>query len=174
MGTVLSWLERLSLSLAAIAVTLIMFIVSYDALSRYAFNAPLPWAFELITYYLMLAATYFAASATFTSGDHISIDVFRPMIRTRVLARLDAAWSILGAVIFAIITYGAWNEMTHAYTRNEFLPGYIVWPAWVSYLPILIGFLLLTLRLVLHAVLLLIKGRDPQVIDHGALEEHHE
>ncbi|REF68708.1 TRAP-type C4-dicarboxylate transport system permease small subunit [Paracoccus versutus] len=175
MGNVLSWLERLSLSLAVLSVTLIMFIVSYDAFSRYALHAPLPWAYELITYYLMLAGTYFAVSATFTAGDHINIDLFRHLIAPRLRARLDALWSLLGVVIFGIVAYGSWSEMAHAYSRNEFLPGYITWPAWMSYLPIVLGFALLVVRMALHAALLIVHGRDPHVIEHGnELEEHHE
>lgn len=175
MGKILFWLEQLSQALAIISVTLIMFIVSYDAFSRYMFHAPLPWAYELITYYLMLAATYFAVSPTFQQGDHIAIDLVRKHVSNGVRARLDALWATLGVVIFAIVAYGAWMEMSHAYARNEFLPGYITWPAWMSYLPIVLGFGLLVLRMALHSGLLLVKGRDRYVVEHGSeLEEHHE
>lgn len=175
MGYFLSWLERLILSLSVLSVTLIMLIVSYDAFSRYVLHAPLPWAYELITYYLMLAATYFAISATFQAGDHINIDLFRKYIPDALRARLDALWSLLAAVIFGIVAYGAWTEMMHAYARNEFLPGYITWRAWISYLPIVLGFGLLVARLLLHAVLLLVEGKDRYVIEHtNELEEHHE
>lgn len=169
-------LERLTLALAVFCVAAIMLIVSWGAVSRYAFRAPLPWAFELITYYLLIAATYFAVSATFQQGDHINIDLFRGMMPPRLRAGLDVVWTLLAAAIFAIITYGAWSEMTHAYARNEFLPGYITWPAWVSYIPIVLGFGLLVLRLLAHALVLAIHGRDPEVLEHTDIEteEHHE
>ena len=171
----ISLLERFGLAIAVICVATIMFIVSYDAVSRYALNAPLPWASELITYYLMIAATYFAVSATFQQGDHINIDLFRGMMPRRLRAQLDVVWSLLAAVIFSIITYGISSEMLHSWQRSEFLPGYITWPAWLSYLPIATGFLLVTLRLVAHALSLLIHNNDPDVVEHGnELEEHHE
>lgn len=171
MGAVVTWLERLMLGLAVVCVCLIMLIVTYDAISRYILHAPLPWAFELITYYLLIAAVYFAVSATFQHGDHINIDLFRVMMRPAVRARLDFAWGLLTAVIFAVITYGAWKEMTHAFSRNEFLPGYITWPAWVSYLPIFLGSLLMVARLLVHAFKLLIHGEDREVVEFG---EHNE
>jgi TRAP-type C4-dicarboxylate transport system permease small subunit len=168
-------IEKIGLAVAVICVALIMFIVSYDAISRYALHAPLPWASELITYYLMIAATYFAIAATFQQGDHISIDLFRGMMPRRLRAQLDVVWSLLAAVIFSIITYGTWSEMLHSWQSSEFLPGYITWPAWLSYLPIVIGSLLVTLRLVAHALSLLTHGKDPYVVEHGnELEEHHE
>lgn len=176
MRRVILIIERLGLGIATLCVASIMFIVSYDAIARYAFHTPLPWAFELITYYLLVAATYFAVSATFQRGDHINIDLFRTMMTSRLRNCLDVIWTVLAAVIFGIIAYGAGNEMLHAWQRSEFLPGYITWPAWMSYLPIMLGFLLIVLRLVAHAVALLIHGADPDLIGHhdAETEEHHE
>jgi len=177
MGKVITSLERLGLALAVICVTLIMFVVSYDAFSRYALHAPLPWAFELISYYLMIAATYLAVSATFQEGDHINIDLFRNVMGPQLRRVLDILWSLLGAALFAVVAHGAWGEMIHAYTRNEFLPGYITWPAWLSHLPIVLGFALLVVRLCAHALTLLLRGSDPDVVEHGAgieIKEHHE
>lgn len=177
MSRIILGLERISLGIAVICVALIMLIVSYDAMARYALRAPLPWAFELITFYLLIAATYFAVSPTFQQGDHINIDLFRNMMSPRLRAGLDVVWSLLAAAIFAVITYGSAVDMVHAWSRNEFLPGYITWPAWVSYVPIVLGFLLVTARLVVHAIALIVSGEDPEVIDHqgeAETEEHHE
>ena len=175
MNQVLLIFERLALAIAVLCVVSIMFIVSYDAVSRYAFRAPLPWAFELITYYLLIAATYFAVSPTFQEGDHINIDLFRTMMRPEWRARLDVLWTLIAAAIFAIITYGSATEMVYAWTRNEFLPGYFTWPAWASYLPIVLGFGLCVLRLLAHAAALAVNGRDPGVVEHShdtETEEH--
>lgn len=160
-------LELAALALAALCICAMMLIVSYDAISRYALNAPLPWAFELITYYLMIAALYFAVSMTFSSGDHINIDLFRNLIPPALRARLDALWCLMAAAIFAVIAWGAAAEMLHSYERREFLPGYITWPAWASYLPIALGTGLTVLRLVAHAVVLLIHGEDTDVAEIG-------
>lgn len=176
MSAIIYRLERIGLGIAVLCVGLIMFIVSYDAVSRYVLRAPLPWAFELITYYMLLAATYLGVSATLQQGDHINIDLFRTMMSKRLRAIVDVIWSALAVLIFAIITYGSTVEMIHAWQRNEFLPGYITWPAWLSYLPIVLGFGLLVLRLAAHALTLLVHGKDPAVFEHTETEteEHHE
>lgn len=176
MRRTIDYLERLGLGLAVICVTMIMFIVSYDALSRYALHAPLPWAFEIITYYLMVSAAYLAVSATFRAGDHIAIELFRDRMSLRVRTFSDIFTSLLAAIIFAVIAWGAGSVMIHAYQRNEFLPGYFTWPAWLSYLPIFLGFALLVLRLVMHALSLIIHGHDEDVAEpsEAELTEHHE
>lgn len=165
MGKVITGIERLALRIAAICVIAIMLIVSVDAASRYALHRPLPWAFDLITYYLLIAALYFAMSATFRSGDHINIDLFRNMMPRRLRNTLDVIWGLLAAGAFALIAFGAAEEMAKAYANREFLPGYIAWPAWASYPAIAIGTGLLCLRLLHHCFKLLVHGEDASVAD---------
>lgn len=170
MAKLIDRLEWIGLMIAAFFVCAIMFIVSFDAFSRYALHAPLPWAYEVISYYLLASAAYFGVSATFKGGDHIAVDLFRDNIRPWLRARTDAVWSLAAAGAFAIVAYGTWREMAHSFARNEFLPGYITWPAWVSYLPVILGFGLLVLRLLVHAAVLLTKGEGHHIVTLG---EHH-
>lgn len=151
------------MAVAGLCVLLIMFVVTYDAISRYLFNAPLSWSFELVTYYLMVVAVYFALSSTFTHGDHINLDLFLNMMSARPRARVESAWSLISAVGFAIIAWGTWENTLHAYQRNEFLPGIIVWPAWLSHLPVPLGTGLIALRLALHSWTLARRGEDSAV-----------
>ena len=152
------------MALAMLCVFLIMLIVTYDAVSRYAFNAPLSWAFELVTYYLMVIAVYFAVSSTFTHGDHVNISLFSDMMPRRPRASVECVWSLMAAAVFAVIAYGTWENTLSAFRRDEFLPGIIVWPAWLSHLPIPLGAGLTALRLVLHAWTLATRGEDPAVL----------
>jgi len=172
----LSLLEGLTLGIAIVCVAMIMLVVAYDAIARYVFHAPLGWGFELITYYVLGAANYLAISATFRSGDHVNIDLFRSMMSQKFRARVDIVWSIFAALVFAFIAYGAYEEMVNAWRGKVFLPGYITWPAWAAYPPIVIGFSLSSFRLIAYALTLLIKGHDEDVIDqfNAGLQEHQE
>ena len=76
----------------------------------------------------------------------------------------------MGAAVFAIIAYGTWQNTMEALHRNEFLPGVIVWPAWLSHLPVPIGAALFALRLLLHAYTLARHGSDPEVHTHSESE----
>ncbi len=158
-------IERLILRIAAVCVIAIMLIVCVDAVSRYAIHRPLPWAFDLITYYLLIAALYLAISGTFQSGDHINIDLFRNIMPKGLRNALDVIWGVLAAVAFGVIALGAAEEAMKAYGNREFLPGYIAWPAWASYPAIAIGAGVLALRLLLHCFKLAVHGEDSGVAD---------
>ncbi len=164
--------EQVCMAVAVLAVLLMMLITSWDAVARYVFHAPLPWAFQLITYYLLGTALYLAVSATFSHGDHINIDLFRPHIPRRLRSALDAVWSLLAMLVFGIIGWGGFQSLAHAWERHEFLPGYFVWPAWLAYLPIVLGSSLMALRLLHHAVMLVLHGADRDVAIPGT--EHVE
>lgn len=172
MEKAIHWAERVCMAVAVLAVLVMMLVTSWDAVARYVFHAPLPWAFQLITYYLLGVALYLAVSATFTQGDHINIDLFRNMIPSRIRAVIDAVWSILAALVFAAISWGGLTTLLHAWERHEFLPGYFVWPAWLAYLPVALGAALMALRLAHHAAKLALRGEDRHVANPGA--EHVE
>lgn len=156
-------IEQVMMFIAVVCMVAIMLTVSGDALGRYLFRAPIPWAFEVVSYYLMIIITYFALSSTFQHGDHIGVD----LVYNR-FGRRGKAWArILGAalsiVLFALIAWGAWETMTSLFRRNAFLPGYIPWPAWLSHLPIPLGAAALVLRLAHHLVTLIRLGDDPYI-----------
>lgn len=171
MTRLLNRIEFISMSIAILAVALIMVIISMDAVLRYAFNAPLRWAFELVSYYLMVIGVYFAVSTTFTSGDHISITLLRDVIPPRLRAWIDVVWVSIAAVIFGFMAYGTYHHTISARENVEFIPGIILWPAWLSHLPIPLGCALLVLRLVHHAITLAVTGQDPSVEEHGEPNE---
>jgi TRAP-type C4-dicarboxylate transport system permease small subunit len=156
-------LEQLSMAIAVACIALIVPIISCDAIGRYVFRAPVPWAFEFVTYYMLVAGTYLALCATYQHGDHIRIDLFQSKFPKPVRAWLDIVCSILAVAAFTLIAYGAWMNMVEAYQRKEFVPGYILWPVWLSFLPIPIGSGLLVLRLAHHSVTMARHGEDLSV-----------
>lgn len=171
MGRLLKRIEQVSLLIALVSVAIIMVVVSLDAVLRYAFNSPLRWASELVRLYLMVIAIYFAVSATFTHGDHVSLTLFRRYFPPRLLIWLDIAWCLMGALVFAVIAYGTWGNVVHAWNTNEFTPGYVMWPSWLSHLPIPLGAALFVLRLLHHSLTLATRGNDPDVALEGDIVE---
>lgn len=153
--------------IAVFAIIAIMLVVSADTILRYVFNAPIRWGFEIVTYYLMVIGIYFAVSSTFVSGDHVNITLLRDIMPRRLRVWLDVIWVLVAALIFAFVCYGTAEHTINAYVRVEFMPGYILWPAWLSHLPIPLGCALLVVRLVNHAIVLATTGHDPAVEDHG-------
>ena len=163
MGKVILILERACMAIAITAVAVMMAIISYDALSRYLFNAPLPWAFQVVSYYLLGVALFLAVSATFSASDHINIDLFSAKMPVRLRNWIDVVWGLMMVIVFSILAIAAWKSMMTAWNRNSFLPGHISWPAWISHLPIVLGAGLMSLRLLNHCYRLARSGADPDV-----------
>ncbi len=157
------WIERIAIAVAVAAIVAMMLITSWDAIGRYILGSPLPWAFQVTTYYLMATSLYLAIASTFHHGDHISIDMFRDKIPKRLLIVTDSISCLLAAGVFGIIAYGAWLELIHAYATRTFLPGNILWPAWLAFLPVAVGSCLVVARLIVHVIGLISGAETPFV-----------
>lgn len=163
--------DQASIFIAVFAIAMIMVAVSLDATLRYVFNSPLQWSFEVVRYYLMVAGIYFALSNTFTNGDHVNITLFRDMMSKRTRNFLDIIWCLLAAVIFGFLVYGTWGNVVEAWEYDDFIMGYILWPSWLSHLPIPLGCALFVLRLIHHCIILATTGDDPDFVEYGEPNE---
>ena len=166
MNTLISKLERVFMAVAVGCMVAIMLLVSIDALGRYLFNSPLQWAYELVTYFLMVAVVYFAASSTFQQGDHVGVDLFYHMMSPRIRVWSMILCSLLAVIVFGLITWSGFKDVAKYYTENDFIIGYVLWPTWLSYIPIPLGAGLMVLRMLNHAFTLMRDGQDPNVVDH--------
>ena len=171
MNTLIKWLEQAGAAIAGACVIAMMFIITADAFCRYLFGSPLPWVIDVVSQYLMVVAIYFAVSETFRRGDHIHLDLFQSRMSRPIRAATGILYSVPAAAVFAIVAFGSMENMIEAYRAGEFIPGYVPWPVWLSYLPIALGSALLTIRLIHHAVMLLIRGEDPDVRLEGENQE---
>ena len=107
-GTVVSWL---SVPLVA--------AVAYEVVSRYLFNAPTIWAFD-VTY--MLYGTVFMLGAAYAlhKGAHIRTDFFWEQFSTRRKGTIDAIAYVLfffpGFLILLVVSF---EEALYAWRINE-------------------------------------------------------
>lgn len=173
-GFVNTLLKRTELALSGLsvlAVIAVMLIVTADTFMRYVLHAPFSWSFELISFYLLIAATHFAVSDTFREGDHIGVDLLPQSTPKKVQMAMEMMWVVAAAIVFGIISWGGFDSLYYAYVDNEFLPGIIAWPVWLSHLPIAVGSAVMTLRLFLHLLNLIALGTDPEVRTHGDVLE---
>lgn len=171
METIIRRFEGIGLALAGLCLCLLMLTVSADALMRYGFNSPLPWVTEVSSYYLLVGATYLAISATFTHGDHINIDLLRHLLSPRLRATTDALCALMYLAVFALLGYLVLGHVTEAFSHEQYMPGYIAWPMWLSYAPIPLGVAILCARLIHHVYMLATRGQDPHVVLHHGAEE---
>lgn len=146
--------ELAGLWLGGTAMVLMMVVVAVDALMRYAFNAPLQWTYDAVAQYLLVAASVLGLSATFTNGDHIRIDLISLMLPRRARIVIEVAMSLLSFAVILGISYTSVKLTWHAWSHNEFIPGYVKWPLWLGYGLVAAGAVLFSIRLAYYTVTL--------------------
>jgi TRAP-type mannitol/chloroaromatic compound transport system permease small subunit len=81
-----------------------MFIIAYEVLARYAFNAPTIWANEAVTYlcgiYAVMGGAY-----TLRLGGHVNVDVLYAGLSLRMRAVLDLATFPFFLAYFGILLW---------------------------------------------------------------------
>jgi TRAP-type C4-dicarboxylate transport system permease small subunit len=170
LNRVIRWLEQVGSIVAGACLVLMMFVVTADALGRYLLHAPLQWAGDVVSLYLMVVSIYLAVSQTFREGDHINFGMLQARMPRRLRAVTGAISALASAALFAAIAYASFGNTVQAWRGSEFMPGYVQWPVWLSHLPIAVGSALLCLRLLHHGVTLLLRGEDPSVKLEGDIE----
>ena len=83
------------------------FIVSYEVISRYVFNAPTIWVNE-ISRFLQIWATYLALTYSFHKKDFIRITVFYDKIGDRGKKILDFISTIFIIFFSVFVVYYGW------------------------------------------------------------------
>ena len=105
--------------LAALVVLPLIFASVYEVASRYLFNKPTIWAFE-IGYMAMGACFLLAAAHSLAAGIHVRIDVVYMHMSERVRGLFDfLGYAILFLPVGAWLTYQLGLYALEAYHTNE-------------------------------------------------------
>lgn len=146
------WFQRLELSLAmvgAVAVFLMMLLVTAEVFLRTVFNNPIAGQSEIVGM-LMVVSVYAGISYTQRTGGHVGMDllldrVFRGRVRAGIIL-LNTVLSLLITVIIAIYTWKQAIETIERGTRSI----YLHWPVWPLPLMVSIGSIVLCFRFLLE------------------------
>jgi len=144
--------ERLSMAIAGICFVMIVLITAVDVAMRYVFNAPLIWAFELISDYLMVAIFFLAIGATQRFNQNIGVDILVRRLPERPRAALAAACLVLVLGYIGLVGHAGWYVFADAWSNGDVLAGAIAWPRWPALLLVPIGCGLLVLRLIVDLI----------------------
>lgn len=140
-------LERTWSAVAAVFMFAIMVIIVVDVASRYLLNSPLPWAFDVVSMYLMVGLFFLMLSDTLRVDAHVRVDML--YAKASPLARhfMDLVSSILALGVFIGILLTSARTTWNSWSAGDVLTGIIPWPAWLSHVFIPVGVALLVLRL---------------------------
>jgi len=150
--------------IAALVVAPLVLATVYEVFSRYLFNAPTIWAYELA---YMAMGTNFLLGAAFTLRErgHIRIDVAYSHFSPRLKALIDS----LGYLLFFLpvawwLSWGLWNyaygALLSGETSGESAWNPVIWPFRLVFF---LGFLMLALQGTAELIkaLLVLSGRAP-------------
>ena len=143
MGRALARMTNLAETLAAIAIGIIVVLVTYEVVARYVFNAPTIWTQDVCIYLLLLAAFLGMAPAE-RAGDHISVDLAVKKLQPGAEASLRAAICIGAAGFFALVAWTGLEASIQSYTYGRRSLSLLSVPMWIPQLCVPIGMTLLT------------------------------
>lgn len=152
LGGVTAPLARAGEFLAAVAMFAIMIIAMTDVTARYVFNAPLPWSFDLIMWFLMPMVFFFALGSTALRRDHVDIDVIYDKLPAGLQRALAAFGLLLSIAVYGLIVYLGFGRAAGALASGELMNGALEWPTWIYLAFVPLGFGLMVIVLVQQAI----------------------
>ena len=146
---VLDWLSWLFAILSAMTIVVLVVLMLYDVLMRYAFNAPTTWGNDL-NMFLMGGAFVMSIAYALATDAHVRVDLLYDESNRSRLAYVD----FIGFVVFVLpivawLTWGLYGYMMEAVVSGErtgsggWNP--VVWPFRVV---LFAGFVVLTLQII--------------------------
>lgn len=154
-STLRRWIDAIDSVLVTLGCAMLfalMCLVVSDVGSRYLFNAPISWAYEVVNNYLMPGLFFLAVSHTLKAHSHVSVDILHNYVGRTTRYWFETISMLLAVPAFALC---AWVSAGH--TLEEFQAeaqsstGLPV-PSWTISIGFPIGFGMLTLRVALNLV----------------------
>jgi len=159
--------ENAAVVLAAIILLCAMFLVAFDALLRYAFNAPLVFQYTLTEEYLLVALITLAMPWGYRTGGYIRITGAADKLPAAARNGVFRGGLLISFAYVAVLAWTGGNQFLKVYQSGEARIGIIDWPVWLSWIWIPIGCGLLALRLLLTAL-----GPASELhVEHDPVEE---
>lgn len=146
----------------AVLVLPLVLAMVYEVVSRYAFNAPTAWAFE-ISYMMMGTIFLMGLSYALREGAHVNVDFLHQKAPRRVIALIDLlGYAILAAMLFWLASTLVANAQ--AVYRSGEGSGLSAWnpPIWPYRVVYALGFSLFALQAAAKALenlIVLVTGR---------------
>jgi TRAP-type mannitol/chloroaromatic compound transport system permease small subunit len=156
-------IEKLNTLISAISSWALLgmtLIVGFEVMSRYFFNAPTIWAWD-INVQLMLLLLMLGMAEAYRRDVHVRVDVLTSGLSDRSKAVIEVLLAPVFLLVAVIIAWTGWEYFLDSYNRNQtastiFAP--LLWP--IKFTLPLGGALL-----VLQGVVKLI--RDIRIVIHG-------
>jgi TRAP-type C4-dicarboxylate transport system permease small subunit len=149
---VITALERLLGTLAALMLLTIMLLVVVDVGLRYLFKSPLGWSYDFISLYLMVGLFFFSLSSTLQHEEHVRVDILLKHFPPAMRHLAELVTYALASLVFAVIVWVTFAKAIGSLQAGEISPGLVPWPTWLSIILVPIGAGLMLLRMLFRVV----------------------
>ncbi len=107
---------------SGVAVLLLCFYTTGDALGRFVFDTPLPASLEL-TLILLIVIVFWGIAHVQARGGHMRLDFLRSRLAPRGQVLLDIFSLLIGLFIFALVTWQSWIWTMEALATHDEMMG---------------------------------------------------
>ena len=128
-------ITQLLTHLGSIALALLMFLTVADVFGRYVLNAPIKGAAEMVGYSIV-TAVFLQMASTLRAGRFTRVELLIEPLEARrpgAAHAFNALYHLVGAAMFALVTWGTWPKLADAWAYDEITgtPGvfaFVIWP----------------------------------------------
>lgn len=127
-------------SASAICALAIMLIGVSDVTLRYAFNAPITWAFETLTLLLLPSMFFLALAETYRRREHVFVDLVLQKLSAPVQRILRRISDVVSVVVLTLIGIGFLSKALEAYASADvYVIADIDVPVWLTLATPIVG-----------------------------------
>lgn len=147
---VLDHFENALTYLAISSVFAMMLLTTVDATIRYLLDSPIMGAYEITERYLMIMGCFFGITYAYKEGSFVRITFLVDQL-PKVLKLILQYFVQIFCLTLSVLLLVATIKMTsNVYARGECLDVLSFIPLWPSYAIVALGFLFLSLRMILN------------------------
>lgn len=138
-------LSLLAKRLSEIGIVAMTAMITYEVIARYVFRAPTRWTSDVATT-TMIWLTFLAMGYCLREGHMIRITAVIGQLADRGRKYAEAL-GLLAVLIFSVFAvWIATNAMVDSIAFGRRQPSMLRMPSWINELPIILGFLILSLQ----------------------------
>lgn len=138
-----------SITIAELALVLLMFITVYAVFARYVLRSPSMFAMEISTYLLLVVAWCSVGWAHYVNR-HVSMEAFAVTLNRKWRRAADIVSQITILVFCSVLFWSGSRIVITAFERNYRSASLLKFPLWVAYLGIPVGAVTLGLIVLLR------------------------
>ena len=154
LGQAVRSVDRLSIALsygAAISLLMIALIVCYEVVSRYLFNIPTIWAWD-INAQLMVVLVMLGLGEVYRRDLNVRVDVVTDLMPPRLRLVLDLMMSVFVLFVASVVVWTSWDYFQQSFSRGQRASSLFAPPIWPAKFLLVFGAAVLVLQVLAKMV----------------------